>query len=116
MCGTALPAAANDFSLNMCAHGPEPPDILGGQESLIRMVEEELTFHFGKWETRVHARFVFENTSADSTVRQLSGFPDVSVEPDSPFESEYLEEWEIRKFDQEYRHRQPLRNMQTGGR
>jgi hypothetical protein len=109
----ALPALANDSSLNFGAHGPEPLDIRDGRESLIRMVEEELTFHFGKWDTRVHVRFVFENTSADSTVRQLSGFPDVTVEADPPWPDAKLDPFHIARFDHEYRRQSPIRGMKT---
>lgn len=52
-----------------CRHDPQPLDVDGDRESEIRMVEEALIFHLGKWRTRVEARFVFENTRADSTVR-----------------------------------------------
>lgn len=111
---SALPALANDSSLNPGAHGPEPLDIRDGRESLIRMVEEELTFHFGKWHTRVHARFVFENTSADSTVRQLSGFPDDSVEGVYPEVQPYrLHDWEVEEFDRRQLHSSPIADMKT---
>jgi hypothetical protein len=109
----ALPALANDSGLNFGAHGPEPLDIRDGRESLIRMVEEELTFRFGKWDTRVNARFVFENTSEDSTVRQLSGFPDVTIESDHWLFDERLDPLEIARFDQAYRRQSPIRDMKT---
>ncbi len=72
---TAATVLANDSAINHGAHGPQPLDVDGDRESEIRMVEEELISHLGKWRTRVEARFVFENTRADATVRQLSGFP-----------------------------------------
>lgn len=68
---------ANDTVMNQGAGGLEPLDVRSGRESPIRLVDEELTFRFGKWRTSVKARFVFENTRTDSTVRQLSGFPDI---------------------------------------
>lgn len=109
----ALPAIANDCGLNYGAHGPEPLDLRDGGESLIRMVEEELTFHFGKWDTRVHARFVFENTSADSTVRQLSGFPDVMIEADLWILGEKLDPYDVAGFDRDHRRQSPIRDMKT---
>jgi hypothetical protein len=107
------PARANDSSLNFGAHGPEPLDLRDGRESPIRMVEEELTFRFGKWDTRVHARFVFENTSEDSTVRQLSGFPDVTIETDPYYWAGKLDSLQIAEFDQAHRRQSPIRDMKT---
>lgn len=108
----ASAARADDFALNPGAYMPEPLDVLYGGESAIRLVEEELTFRVRKWETDVVARFVFENTRADSTVRQLSGFPDISVEPFFT-EDAVLDSVDVRRFDDKYGNRGPLKRMRT---
>lgn len=105
---------ANDFALNLGAHGPIPLDVRDGRESPIRLVEEQLEFRFGSSATSVRARFVFENTRSDSTVRQLSGFPDVAVErhplagEDDPY---YAEDMRILNWEAPFVH--PLRDMRA---
>lgn len=110
---TPTAARANDSAIFFGAYGPQPLDVDGGRESPIRMVEEELVFHFGKWRTRVEVRFVFENTRADATVRQLSGFPDVyESRAVWPSAIEFMHE-DAARFNAQYRHRSPLRNLET---
>lgn len=109
----AAAAIANDAAINDGANGPQPLGVTADRESPIRMVSEELVFRFGKWRTRVEAKFLFENTRADSTVRQLSGFPDATVYAPYFRSDPGFRDREISQFDARIRQRNPLRNMQT---
>lgn len=105
-------AIANDSVMNHGADGIQPLDARLGLESPLRLVEEELTFRFGRWRTSVVARFVFENTRADSTVRELSGFPDVHGSVEDTWSGPVYKPGEAAVFDRENR-RNPLRDMVT---
>ncbi|MBK7670543.1 MAG: hypothetical protein IPJ24_03980 [bacterium] len=108
----ANPCPANDTVMNQGAGGLEPLDVRSGRESPIRLVDEELTFRFGKWRTSVKARFVFENTRTDSTVRQLSGFPDVHDNVEGSWAGAKYEPRDVAEFDTRYRVSE-LRDMKT---
>jgi hypothetical protein len=75
-------AVANEFAMNEGAYGPEPMDVSLVEESSLRLVAESLVIHLGSYETYVEARFEFQNTNPDSSVEQLSGFPDISLGED----------------------------------
>ena len=68
-------AIADDSTLNAGASGPEPLNVKAGEQSKIRMVSEELEFHFSTKKTSVIATFHFLNTTK-ATIRQAFGFPD----------------------------------------
>ena len=79
-CTTAL---ANDSALNEGAYGPEPLDVARGKESPIRLVNEHLRIEFGAARSNVVVTFHFQNPDSTRSVRQLTGFPDISLgEPD----------------------------------
>lgn len=69
---------ADDGALNQGHDGPEPLNVKAGEESPVRMVSEELEFHFTRKTTGVVARFHFLNPTA-ATVRQTFGFPDEAL-------------------------------------
>lgn len=78
--GLAIPSllVADDMTLvNNGGYGPSPLSISKGQESKLRMVEEDLTMAFGRRYTTVVARFRFQNTDSVEAVTQLTGFPDL---------------------------------------
>ncbi|HWB61178.1 MAG TPA: DUF4424 family protein [Chthoniobacteraceae bacterium] len=69
---------ADDAALNQGHDGPEPMNVKAGEESPVRMVSEELEFHFTRARTAVVARFHFLNPTA-RTVHQAIGFPDEAL-------------------------------------
>ncbi len=77
------PLAANDASINLGAHGPEPVGEFKGEESVVRMVSERIDITFGKTETHVHCRFVFRSSKAGADAVQMLGFPDFITEADT---------------------------------
>lgn len=77
------PAYADDTALNDGAYGPEPVGGgITGHESVIRMASEHLDLRMGTKTDSVVARFVFRNTLAGQTARQLVGFPDTAAAGD----------------------------------
>ncbi|WP_395750253.1 hypothetical protein [Prosthecobacter sp.] len=77
------PLAANDASMNLGAHGPEPVGEFQGGESVVRMVSEKIDITFGKTETHVHCRFVFRSSKAGADAVQILGFPDFLTDSDT---------------------------------
>ena len=77
------PLAANDASINLGAHGPEPVGEFHGEESVVRMVSEKIDITFGKLETQVHCRFVFRSSKVGAAAVQVLGFPDFLTESDT---------------------------------
>ncbi len=77
------PLAANDASINLGAHGPEPVGEFKGEESVVRMVSERIDITFGRTETHVHCRFVFRSSKAGADAVQMLGFPDFITEADT---------------------------------
>ena len=77
------PLAANDASINLGAHGPEPVGEFKGEESVVCMVSERIDITFGKTETHVHCRFVFRSSKAGADAVQMLGFPDFITEADT---------------------------------
>ena len=74
---------ANDASINLGAHGPEPVGEFRGEESVVRMVSEKIDITFGRQETRVHCRFVFRSSKTGGDAVQMLGFPDFHTEADT---------------------------------
>lgn len=77
------PLAANDASINLGAHGPEPVGEFQGGESVVRMVSEKIDITLGKQETHVHCRFVFRSSKAGADAVQMLGFPDFHTGADT---------------------------------
>jgi hypothetical protein len=77
------PLAANDASMNLGAHGPEPVGEFQGGESVVRMVSEKIEITFGKTETHVHCSFVFRSSKTGADAVQVLGFPDFLTESDT---------------------------------
>ncbi len=68
-------ARADDSTLNAGAEGPAPLNVKAGEQSKVRMVSEQLEFHFSTTKTSVIATFHFLNTTS-APIRQTFGFPD----------------------------------------
>lgn len=77
------PLRANDASINLGAHGPEPVGEFRGEESVVRMVSEKIDITFGRTETHVHCRFVFRSSKTGGDAVQVLGFPDFHTEADT---------------------------------
>ena len=77
------PLSANDASINLGAHGPEPVGEFQGEESVVRMVSEKIDITFGKQETQVHCRFVFRSSKVGANAVQMLGFPDFHTDGDT---------------------------------
>jgi hypothetical protein len=75
--GAAVPVLANDTAINSGAFGPAPLGEFKGEESVIRMVSENINIHFGKNESIVSCKFVFRSTKENGPARQVVGFPDL---------------------------------------
>lgn len=101
---------ANDLALNEGAYGIEPLDVRLGSESLVRLVEEEVTIHFGMYESTVSVKFLFHNTSVDSPVYQLSGFPDIGLGNADSVEATHTDIFYMYDIPNTMA---PLRNMRT---
>ena len=78
----ALPLAANDTAINSGGHGPSPMGEFEGEESVIRMVSENIGIRMGKTESEVSCRFTFRSSKKEGDARQTVGFPDL-LEMDS---------------------------------
>ena len=74
---------ANDGAINLGAHAPQPLGEYSGEESVIRMVSERIEIVFSKGESKVHCRFVFQNTKKSGSAVQVLGFPDFLTEGDT---------------------------------
>lgn len=72
-------AYGNDASIqNNGRFGPEPYNLELGEESPLKLVEETLTFDFGKSFTSVRVKFLFQN-STNKPIKQISAFPDLAL-------------------------------------
>lgn len=83
LAGIIAPLRANDASINLGAHGPEPVGEFQGGESVVRMVSEKIDITFGRQETHVHCRFVFRSSKVGADAVQMLGFPDFITEADT---------------------------------
>lgn len=73
------PAYGNDASIqNNGRFGPVPYNLELGEESPLKLVEESLTFDFGKSFTNVRVKFRFQNPT-DKPIKQISAFPDLAL-------------------------------------
>src|ERR1700722_4587768 len=68
-------SVADDSTINAGSKGDEPLNVKAGEQSPVRMVSEDLEFHFTTKKTRVIATFHFLNPTA-STIHHTIGFPD----------------------------------------
>lgn len=86
LAGTVALAAIGSFADDTVLNARvEPPEPIKGEDSRIRMVEEELDIYFSLWETTVDVRFHLQNLT-QARVRLKVGFPDTYMQ------SKYLRE------------------------
>jgi hypothetical protein len=81
--GAAAPVLANDTAINSGAFGPAPLGEFKNQESVIRMVSENIDISFGKKESTVACKFVFHSTKPSGDAHQVVGFPDLMADEDA---------------------------------
>jgi hypothetical protein len=71
------PVLANDTAINSGGHGPAPLGEFQGEESVIRMVSENIEIRMGKTESQVTCRFTFRSSKQEGEAKQTVGFPDL---------------------------------------
>ncbi|MBK1834613.1 hypothetical protein [Roseibacillus ishigakijimensis] len=73
-----LSLLANDTAMHDGGAGPEPVGWTSGEESVVRMVREEITVEMNPIDSAVHCRFVFVNEKKNGVATQQLGFPDIT--------------------------------------